>query len=948
MSNYNNLKTSIDANIKQNGNQEITGPILNSVLNQMVNILGTGYQFAGVATLDPATEPGTPDAKVFYIANGKGTYTNFGGLEVTEDDVVVLYWDTAWHKVPTGIASQAKLSELDAKIGENNGVVCEGTFTKNTVLFTLEDVNIGDTLYLERSAGYNLVTFYDANNVEIENVSVYPSTTQVPVGFAKAVLDYGVGSSTIKVIDKSQMNYRVSKLETDVPHIEEYVKVMTDSMIEVSTGDNVAADLDITNIDDTNPPKTTYTGWDFQMGYFLSSSKKETVYYDHNDTVSNFVKVYPLATYQYNGTLSANSIAFYDKDKNFVVKYDNNYYGATTGFNFVVPKGCYYARFGCLKSALSRFSVIFKSKSIVSNNLTGGNRYSILTKLSNDVGDVAWESPSAYTDVKCDLTNQEDIIKNGLEVVRAADTNIQPCFKYVRNVGDKYSIHLKVKFPSDVHDLEEVSQILDVDRITADPSYHKQILLKKAKTTTIVTAPKFPVAKYNACIQIATGGIASESIIPDGWTKDYLLGADAMSIRYTGDCSVASNQDIRLSIGSGILKIYHGSNDSTIASFTLSSYNSMVALFQALETATELGGTLEDFEVKQLNIDLAISDIIECDVALVTQYDDGNSGTFYDAFPFYFTTKEKNRIYDIEYIVDETYENNNYHGTMAVIDGYAIGYNTGQASAKLINEPIVITIGNPDVQNNGVEILEFSFTDRAESVRPTIKAIDIEGLTNTIEKDDIKIPLHWFTGVINKLKSQGVKFVTMREVKEYENGTRQFPADNNYCIVKYDDSGLINIIETPDLLDAQLRNHIAPSCALLLGEPFSEDRKALMSAVQRGYDFDWHIHHVPSAELKTKWVIYFDYNTWVTQYQASIDKFFDILGYYPDIWTFHACSGNYNLCRFLKNHGFHSCYGPTGDSNISPITRFNAVAHYVITQADYDAIDKMFTSHRIG
>ena len=118
MSNYNNLKTTIDANIKQNGNQEITGPILNSVLNQMVNILGTGYQFAGVATLDPATEPGTPDAKVFYIANGKGTYTNFGGLEVTEDDVVILYWDTAWHKVATGIASQAKLSELEDDVDD--------------------------------------------------------------------------------------------------------------------------------------------------------------------------------------------------------------------------------------------------------------------------------------------------------------------------------------------------------------------------------------------------------------------------------------------------------------------------------------------------------------------------------------------------------------------------------------------------------------------------------------------------------------------------------------------------------------------------------------------------------------------------------------------------------------------------------------------------------------
>ena len=114
MSNYNNLKTAIDANIKQNGNQEITGPVLNSVLNAMVDTLGAGYQFAGIAVSD--TNPGTPDAKVFYIANGKGAYTNFGGLEVTKDEVVVLYYDTEWHKVSTGIASQAKLSELQTII----------------------------------------------------------------------------------------------------------------------------------------------------------------------------------------------------------------------------------------------------------------------------------------------------------------------------------------------------------------------------------------------------------------------------------------------------------------------------------------------------------------------------------------------------------------------------------------------------------------------------------------------------------------------------------------------------------------------------------------------------------------------------------------------------------------------------------------------------------------
>lgn len=163
MSNYNNLKTTIDANIKQNGNQEITGPILNSVLNQMVNILGTGYQFAGVAVLD--TDPGTPDAKVFYIANGKGKYEKFGGLEVTEDEVVVLYWDSAWHKVSTGIASQAKLSELEKVVGTYSASASSVNNGKNFIFGGLA-FNVGDefVMYIDCSNDGRLIVSTDADS----------------------------------------------------------------------------------------------------------------------------------------------------------------------------------------------------------------------------------------------------------------------------------------------------------------------------------------------------------------------------------------------------------------------------------------------------------------------------------------------------------------------------------------------------------------------------------------------------------------------------------------------------------------------------------------------------------------------------------------------------------------------------------------------------------------
>lgn len=137
MSNYTTLKTTINANIRQNGNQEITGKILNSVLNEMVNTLGEGYQFAGIAIME--TDPGTPDAKVFYIANGKGTYTNFGGLEVTEDEVVFLVWDKSWHKVATGIAADAKLKEAVKELTEIAGKVD----TKQDIIPDLEAIREG-------------------------------------------------------------------------------------------------------------------------------------------------------------------------------------------------------------------------------------------------------------------------------------------------------------------------------------------------------------------------------------------------------------------------------------------------------------------------------------------------------------------------------------------------------------------------------------------------------------------------------------------------------------------------------------------------------------------------------------------------------------------------------------------------------------------------------------
>lgn len=93
MANYATLKAAIQAVIYENGNNEITGAELQQSLLSMITSLGDGYQFIGIATL--TTNPGTPDQNVFYLA-GPGTYPNFGGLTIQDDNLGVLKYNGQW------------------------------------------------------------------------------------------------------------------------------------------------------------------------------------------------------------------------------------------------------------------------------------------------------------------------------------------------------------------------------------------------------------------------------------------------------------------------------------------------------------------------------------------------------------------------------------------------------------------------------------------------------------------------------------------------------------------------------------------------------------------------------------------------------------------------------------------------------------------------------------
>ena len=113
MGNYEELKQAISDVIKTNGNQEITGAILQNALLSIISTVGGKATFAGIAT--PTTNPGTPDQNVFYIASEDGIYSNFGNVVLENEVAIFTNGNGIWQKGKTGIATYKQVSELEYK-----------------------------------------------------------------------------------------------------------------------------------------------------------------------------------------------------------------------------------------------------------------------------------------------------------------------------------------------------------------------------------------------------------------------------------------------------------------------------------------------------------------------------------------------------------------------------------------------------------------------------------------------------------------------------------------------------------------------------------------------------------------------------------------------------------------------------------------------------------------
>ena len=196
MADWSDLKAAVAEVIKTNGNQEITGQILQNTLNSIISNVGKDCSFAGIAT--PTTNPGAPDGNVFYLASEPGTYSNFNAIEIAVGEAVILEWRGSWMKKNAGFATQQGFSKLYDKIISEYNKIFVNSADYNR--FNSDTVNIGYRLpVLESDKPLDGRLIKDADY----STSDFISVEDMPVNSGELIVYY----DTLLGLPKSTNSY---------------------------------------------------------------------------------------------------------------------------------------------------------------------------------------------------------------------------------------------------------------------------------------------------------------------------------------------------------------------------------------------------------------------------------------------------------------------------------------------------------------------------------------------------------------------------------------------------------------------------------------------------------------------------------------------------------------------------------------------------------------------
>ena len=293
MGNYEQLKQAVSDVIKANGNQEITGKIMQNTLLSIISSVGSNATFAGIAT--PETNPGTPDQNIFYITSGNGIYVNFSNdIEIKDNNIyIITNKNRNWQFLRTNIVN----SQLVYDAFSNIGVIRKGVYNAETILF-YGDIYRNKKINLKykqvvRGSGA-IVGYADDDSIVFYSDNGILKTT-IPNNFAYCKVRYGnleIEEDYFFDFSIKEIILNIGKLETEIETLKqeiEYISENFDSNNKIlgtyKTGGRVVEEVTPINAVSQFVDDTAVEGNEYIVSGFGGTNYRLYAFVDSNNNI---------------------------------------------------------------------------------------------------------------------------------------------------------------------------------------------------------------------------------------------------------------------------------------------------------------------------------------------------------------------------------------------------------------------------------------------------------------------------------------------------------------------------------------------------------------------------------------------------------------------------------------------------------------------------------------
>lgn len=383
MANWSDLKAAVAEVIKTNGNNEITGQILQDTLNSIISNVGANATLAGEAT--PTTNPGAPDGNVFYFSTQAGTYTNFGSVKLNEGLNILRWNGTSWAVTnvmtivqgigdsENAVMSQKAVTEEIKKVSANNNLnpfitgnvndifINEKTYitdsgtigsTNNNNYYTTNfiSIDIAKSWKIVNS-GYNTkyptAAFFDGAFAALGGYKLKDADTDLVITddllSSYPTAKYVIYASYDKDLSGISVENNINSLAEDIVANAENITSLTNA-VEQNTDDIAELSDSVNNISVSIVGNLLY-GAKVTEGYYLGDGGLPST--SGGWSISPFIEVEPNREYTYkNIKASISHDFFYDKDKNYIssISYTDIEEDTISLHKCTTPENCRYIR----------------------------------------------------------------------------------------------------------------------------------------------------------------------------------------------------------------------------------------------------------------------------------------------------------------------------------------------------------------------------------------------------------------------------------------------------------------------------------------------------------------------------------------------------------------------------------------------------------------------------